>query len=630
MAGGQLSYVRQYIRKLVGLESGDVLADGQLLERYLARQDGAAFTALVHRYGPLVLGVCERVLSDPNDAEDAFQATFLVLVRKAAQLDRRGPLGNWLYAVAYRTALKVRAGAARRRAREREALEMPDKTATPEAAWNDLRPVLDEELNQLPYKYRAPLVLCYLEGKTNEQAARELGWPTGSMSRRVARGKELLRKRLLRRGIVMSAALLFPLLAHKASAAVPVVLERTTVQAAMAFKVGTLAKAGVASSRAARAADQVLSAMKLAQLKVAASVGLALLGVVGVGVAATQHERHATSRRPVVVRPARAICPYWRGAGGDGSVEAAWLLQGTLEGHTAPVLTVAFHPDGAYLASGSQEPAVVVWDLASGRESSILRGHMGPVRSVVFSPDGRTLASASDDGTIRLWKVVGGKDPVVLRGHDGPVLAVAFGPGGTRLASGGADGSVRIWDITTGGRPLVLSGHTGAVNAVAYSPDGNRVFSAGQDQTIRFWDARTGRALAGLNAPEAVQTMAVSPDGKLLAGGGPQTLTLWDLMTRTPRAKLKGHTGPVRAVTFTLDGRTLVSASQDRTLRVWDVEAPQGSVVVRRHGDAVNAVACAPDGLRLATGSADQSVRVWQMDRTPPTGTAMVVKETRH
>jgi RNA polymerase sigma factor (sigma-70 family) len=169
-----------------------------LVERFVQRQDEEAFAALVRRHGPLVLGVCRRVLHDWDDAQDAFQATFFVLARKAASLAKPEALGNWLYGVAFRTAVKARARAARRREYERQAGRA---TANPssELARRDLWEALDEELSRLPEKYRAPLVRCYLEGKTNEEAARELGCPPGSMSGRLARGRELLRERLTSR-----------------------------------------------------------------------------------------------------------------------------------------------------------------------------------------------------------------------------------------------------------------------------------------------------------------------------------------------------------------------------------------------------------------------------------------------
>lgn len=175
----------------------DALTDGELLRRFAQRHEEAAFSALLRRHGPMVLSVCRRVLRRTHDAEDAFQATFLVMVEKAQELRRPELLSNWLYGVAYRTALHARRRAARRSEREREAAAMcSDAASDREIESRELRRVLDEELHRLPQKYRAPLVLCYLEGKTNEEAARLLGWPSGSMSYRLARGRELLRGRL--------------------------------------------------------------------------------------------------------------------------------------------------------------------------------------------------------------------------------------------------------------------------------------------------------------------------------------------------------------------------------------------------------------------------------------------------
>src|SRR5262249_50257311 len=140
--------------------------DERLLERFTLHRDESAFAALVRRHGPMVLGVCRRVLHDEHDAEDAFQATFLVLARKSATIRKRGSLDSWLYGVAYRIALKAKSAAVRRRARERQAAKMALADPSAELAWRDLNPVLDEELNRLPEKYRVPLVLCYLNGKT--------------------------------------------------------------------------------------------------------------------------------------------------------------------------------------------------------------------------------------------------------------------------------------------------------------------------------------------------------------------------------------------------------------------------------------------------------------------------------
>ena len=241
-------------------ERSDVsLPDGQLLQRYVATHDQSAFASLVERYGALVLGVCVRVLQNSHDAEDAFQATFLVLARRAATLDGRGSLGNWLYAVAYRTAIKARQSAARRRARELQVLNMSTVLSSEEEEWSDLRPLLDEELNQLPVKYRAPLVLCYLEGKTQEQAARELGWPTGSMSRRMNRARDLLQERLARRGLALSTGLLFVLIAKNAGAAiVSPTLVSITAKAALVFAAGQAGLEAAISGKVASLAEEVL------------------------------------------------------------------------------------------------------------------------------------------------------------------------------------------------------------------------------------------------------------------------------------------------------------------------------------------------------------------------------------
>jgi len=195
------------------------VSDATLLERFVTRREEAAFAALVQRHGPLVLGVCRRVLRNPHDAEDVFQATFLVLARKAVRIPWQTSVSKWLYVVAQRLALHARAALLRRQNRERPAVphgerqplaeeSHPQADPMAEIARRELRQVLDDELYHLPEKYRTPLVLCYLEGKTNEEAARELGWPTGSMSRRLERARALLRQRLIRRGLFVGMFLL--------------------------------------------------------------------------------------------------------------------------------------------------------------------------------------------------------------------------------------------------------------------------------------------------------------------------------------------------------------------------------------------------------------------------------------
>jgi RNA polymerase sigma factor (sigma-70 family) len=280
MASGQLGQVWQRLRGLVG-KAPEPPADAQLLERFTASQDMAAFEALVERYGPLVLGVCRRVLGNTHDAEDAFQATFLVFARRAGSIHSQGAVGSWLCGTAYRISLKAKTAIARRRDQERHAgntmLKLNEKD---EAAWKELKPVLDEELNRLPEKYRIPLVLCYLEGKSNEAAARELGWAPGSMSYRLAQARERLRERLVHRGVALTSALMGPALAAYAAAEVPAQLMAPTVKGALLFAAGK-AVADLIPAQAVALADAVLQAAAMLKAVLAAVLGLCLLVALG-------------------------------------------------------------------------------------------------------------------------------------------------------------------------------------------------------------------------------------------------------------------------------------------------------------------------------------------------------------
>jgi len=282
MPSGQLNQMLRQLCRLAGARTVEELGDRQLLEAFAAHHDAEAFEVLVQRHGPLVLGVCRRVLHDEHDAEDVFQATFLVLAKKAGSIRRQEAVGSWLCGTAYRIALKARAAAGRRREQERQADPMTRVDPETEAAWRELRPVLDEELNRLPPKYRAPLVLCYLQGKTNEAAAKELGWAPGSMSYRLSQARELLRNRLTQRGVALSSVALTAALAQHATAAVQLPLVELTVRASVAYAAGEAA----ASSQVVALAETGLHALRLAQVKavgIAAAACVLVLGGLGIG-----------------------------------------------------------------------------------------------------------------------------------------------------------------------------------------------------------------------------------------------------------------------------------------------------------------------------------------------------------
>jgi RNA polymerase sigma factor (sigma-70 family) len=277
MANGPLSALIRDLRRVFLVRDTVNMTDGQLLEWFLADRDEAAFEALVRRHGPMVLGVCRRVLRHAHDAEDAFQATFLVLMRKASSIVKRDMLGAWLYGVAYRIAVRAKAMTARRRIKEMQVSERLRPQAPEENHRHDWEPLLDREVSRLPEKYRVPLVLCELEGKSRKEVAGHLGLPEGTLSSRLSRARDLLRKRLTRQGVTLGAAALAAALTQQAAAAyVPTPLVAATVKTAMAFGAGTVTAAGVASGKVLVLANGAIKAMLLTKLKVSLMLLLAV------------------------------------------------------------------------------------------------------------------------------------------------------------------------------------------------------------------------------------------------------------------------------------------------------------------------------------------------------------------
>jgi RNA polymerase sigma factor (sigma-70 family) len=274
--------VIQHLRAVVLSRKLDGTSDAELLAKFIRSRDAAALEALVRRHAPMVWGVCRRLLNH-HDAEDAFQATFLVLVRRSASLRSGDQVANWLHGVARQTALKARSAAARRFAREKSMVDLPEPAAAPEESWDDLRPVLDQELSRLPAKYRAVIVLCDLEGLTRKEAAKRLGCPEGTVAGRLGRARAKLAGRLARRGVVVSGGALTAVLAAKiASAGAPATLMCSTVRAATSVAAGHVASAAV-SVGAAELTQGVLNTMILSKFKVLAAVLLVLAAGLAVG-----------------------------------------------------------------------------------------------------------------------------------------------------------------------------------------------------------------------------------------------------------------------------------------------------------------------------------------------------------
>jgi RNA polymerase sigma factor (sigma-70 family) len=286
MPTNRVSKVVQDLRRAAFLRAGAGLTDGELLECFISRHEEAAVEELVRRHGPMVWGVCRRILRNYHDAEDAFQATFLVLVRKAASIVPRDMVANWLYGVAHQTALRARALVARRKGRERQVVKMPEPEVVEPDLWRDLQPLLDRELSALPDIYRITIVLCDLEGKTRKEAAHQLGVPEGTVAGRLARARAMLARRLTRHGLALSGGSLAVVLAQKAAAAaLPASVLGSTVKAASLLAAGKAATE-VIPAQVAILAESVLKGMLLAKLRTALAVILALVLFSGVGVLA--------------------------------------------------------------------------------------------------------------------------------------------------------------------------------------------------------------------------------------------------------------------------------------------------------------------------------------------------------
>ncbi len=289
MRRGPVGAAARPLRRIFGAGTVAGLAEWELLRRYLERGDEDAFAAIVARHGPMVLGACRRVLADPADADDAFQVTFLTLARKAASLGESDAIGPWLYGVALRVALRARAEAARRRSVERQTSPAAQASGDLDRAERrEAGSAVAEEVAALPLRYRAPVMLCYLEGLTHEDAARQLGWPIGTVKGRLARARDLLRGRLARRGLAPTEAPALMALIRGEAARVPAALASRATRAALDFAAARGAEV-VSATAAALLRDLGGEAMLWNKWK-AALTALLVLGT-GAGALAYQMSR---------------------------------------------------------------------------------------------------------------------------------------------------------------------------------------------------------------------------------------------------------------------------------------------------------------------------------------------------
>jgi len=375
MAGRHFGAVYRRIERIFATGSVAGLSEGELLERFTTRGDEAAFEAILARHGPMVLGICRQVLRDPNDVEDAFQATFLVLVRKAASLRHRDLLGNWLFGVASRVALRARSIAARRRTVEGPGHATDSPVAGDEPDFDrESRAMLHEEVRHLPEKYRVPVLLCYLEGLTHEEAARQLGWPLGTVKGRLARARDMLRKRLTRRSVNLSESAVTAAVALQAEATVPAALVQSTIKAAVAVAAGRALAAGVVAANVAALMKGVSDAMFLNSVKPAVMVLVAGVLTTGAGVWAFQDP--GSGARPATRTTTQ---PTFK-------VRAVEVVPGSARTTTQPTFklhAVEVVPGSAALRSGREAIAVLAPQVAARDGSPATRAILAKLEEPV-------------------------------------------------------------------------------------------------------------------------------------------------------------------------------------------------------------------------------------------------------
>jgi RNA polymerase sigma factor (sigma-70 family) len=650
----RLGNVLHHVRTLAAGPQAEGLSDPELLERFARCRDEAAFEALVKRHGQMVLGVCRRVLRHTQDAEDACQATFLVLARKAATLRQGEALGSWLYRVAHHIALKARGVVARRTAGEVPAAK-PQADATEEVSWREALAVLDQELARLPAGYRAALVLCYLEGRTQDEAARQLGWSLGTLRGQLERGRAKLRARLLRRGIGLPVTLLGVVLGQGEGSAVSA---STIVTAARHFATGD--PAGV-SARVAAWAEHGARGMVSGNIKLALVLVLAI-GVLTAALGLAAHREgppnEPVADQPVVLPHKDSRNPKTKEAAGvdrhgDSLPPGALARFGTLrlvQGGRAHHM--ALSSDGKLLAAGDEHGRVRVWDTVSGKELRTFECKEF-IGAVAFVPAraGLRVAAGTNTGRLRVWELESGKLVLeanyprqAVRGGGAfwkGVFSLTASADGNLLAVG-ADDRIHLWDLAAGKERRHWFAHRGGATSLAFTPDGKGLLSGGRNHepisgslvvgpmrpddgyALALWELATGKLRKKFAEQKTeARVLGFTADGRswgsLGSGSAGSEFRLWDSKLRTRAlVSLKGLQYTIGGAALSPDGKTLAIA-YSQTLELWDIPSGKRLRTLKDEGEYYTfALAFLPDGRTLVASPGNTRVRFWDLATGKP------------
>jgi RNA polymerase sigma factor (sigma-70 family) len=572
VATNRLGTVLQHIRWLVTAPAAHDRTDEELLRTFAAQRDQTSFASLVQRHGGLVWGVCRHVLGQEQDAEDAFQATFLVLARNAGSVRKAERLASWLHGVAFRIAKKAKRAAARRRIHEERAGEMVGRISntshnmkheadTSDLAFRELQVVLDEEVQRLPDKLRVPFILCCLEGLNKPEAAQQLGWKEGTVSSRLDTARKRLRERLTRRGVELSAAVCATEVARSAIA-LPTTLAEATTEAAAVFA------AGQESSIAAHIVTLANGASRALFLRKAMIVGAVFLSVglatASVGVCWNAVNKPANAPPE---EPAGEVQPRLD-AVGDLLPAGALARFGDLRfRHTTPVRAFAFSPDGKFVAccdeinDGLRRGTIRIWEVATGKECRRFR-HAGHADQLLFTPDAKALVLSSHEGVIRLLDATTGQQLcLIAEGFKNPDTnddddasrfdEIIFSPKDVRKVKRiwknlvlSADGALLagividrlcVWDIHTCKEKWKWAPEEVKFRHLHFTAGSKELaVLSGSDDTLCILDASSGRELRRQEFRKPLEgswMSAFSPDGKIFASRSGELLQVWDVET---------------------------------------------------------------------------------------------------
>ncbi len=669
MADPRLASIVRHVHKLATLQQTSDASDASLLEQYIRQRDESAFAALVRRHGPLVWRVCRRLLRHSQDAEEVYQATFLVLARRAAKIRKPAALASFLYGVAYRIARKVRVDNFRRQALSAEPMAEPTADPAGEAAWREIEQILIEEVHVLPEKYRTPVLLCYWEGLTNEEASRRLGWPTGTVKTRLLKARQLLYERLTRRGVSLSAGAIVTLLASGGGdAAVLPHLAVATIHAALEGTSGVM-------TPAATLAEQAVRSMILVKARLVAAVLLLAAGTITLAYHALGErqgeENPATQPNPpakeaALVRPVKEKQQARADWYGDPLPSGAVARLGTrrLCGSGDP-MWLQFSPDGSKIASQGIL-VLTVWDSISGKRlvermnyDPIVNGMAwrkdGSGVAIIRLPDRSYFVSEFTNADEKVPNPPPAPPPNAIPnpGPDG-VEWLALSPDATRLAMvrnyEQEKITVELFTVVTGRlvselkRERTLGPFNGPCREVRYSAAGQLIILSSPKEKKGDWSLTVvgtdrNRVLRTCRIPPPgfcpwKYMLSLSPDARLAAipparTDGPNnhtgTIRIWDLVAGKELRSLPfEERGYGTGHALTPDGQHLITSNSQVYFQIWDLatgkEAMHSGEQHSTEWGMASAVTVSSDGKRFATArQGDGQVDIWDTQTGNPT-----------